>query len=173
MSSSSEVTQLRRDLERVTADLARLTVRVSDLEEQREPGFEVVRPSESPSASAKAEAVPKSGYPASVTSQSWGERERIAAEVGGFLRRALEGGPRGTSGRDRIKAASRLYIVARDIQGREYNPPVICNRFSRVKELCFVGSEVGDSVFVGLPSQREVLVCLEAAGLQVPTSFQQ
>lgn len=167
----------RREIERLTADLARLTVRVGDLEEafrlQRELDFEVVH-SAVRSGSSEASVAPaaaSSGPTSSEVPQSWGEREQICREVGRFLKRALEGTPRGTSGRDRIRVASRLYIIVRDIAGHIYDPPLIVSRFSRVKELCFRGREAGDSVFVGLPSQREVIICLEAAGLQVPETF--
>lgn len=178
------MSDLKREVERLSAEVARLCIRVSDLEEtlrlQRELDFEIVHSSRAsgyseasaPASAPASTASVVSGTPAPEGGQSWSERERIAREVGQFLRRALEGSPRGTSGRDRIRVASRLYIICRDIQGTCYNPPVVCSRFSRVKELCFRGSEVGDSVFIGLPSQREVTVCLEAARLQVPATFQ-
>lgn len=169
---------LRREVDRLTGELARLTLRVSDLEEawrlQRELDFEVVQ-SSGVGYSAPVAASAGSGYQASEPSpeggQSWAERERISREVGQFIRRALSGTPRGTSGRDRIRVASRLYVIARDISGRLYDPPLVVSRFNRVKELCFRGQEIGDSVFVGLPSQREVIACLEAARLQIPSEF--
>ena len=104
--------------------------------------------------------------------QSWEERERIAAGVGHFLRRAIEGGHRGNSGRDQIKQSSRLYLICRDSSGTIFTNPVkIVQSFREVTEACSRAGSWGDSVFVGLPSKREVKVCLSAAGFSWPESF--
>ena len=98
-------------------------------------------------------------------------RVKVAEDVGLFLARALSGGVRGTSGRERLSLASKIYIVCRDAAGLTFEEPLVTSSFSRVKELCFVGgrgSDPGQSVFVGLPSQAEVRLALSAARLPCP-----
>ena len=103
------------------------------------------------------------------SSQSWEEREAISKEVGKYLSRALAGGHRGNSGRDKIKLASRLYIIVRDFSGNVFRHPVkILSKFSDVKLLCSRQGDFGDSVFVGLPSLREARVCVASAGFSWP-----
>lgn len=43
------------------------------------------------------------------------ERRAVAVEVGHFLSRALAGEHRGSSGRSKLPLASRIYVLARDI----------------------------------------------------------
>ena len=99
---------------------------------------------------------------------TWGERERIAEGVGKWIIRCLSGGPRGSSGRDLLPYASRVWLVIRDFEGSVRNPVVVCSTFTACRTLVKRGSDVGDSVFVGLPSQREAKVAISAAGLQWP-----
>ena len=68
--------------------------------------------------------------------------EHLAAcrEIGLVLRRAFEGAHRGPSGRDRIPLASRLWLVARDCQGEDLVPAVVCHKFS-VRCLCKRGAD--------------------------------
>lgn len=97
--------------------------------------------------------------------QPWPEREAIAREVGAFLAKALRGDHRGNSGRERNNLASRFWIVCRGIDGETYNPPKIFRTWRSACALVKRGSAVGDSVFVGLPSQAECSVAISAAGL--------
>ena len=97
---------------------------------------------------------------------SWEERLEIAAEVGRFLSRAAGGDHRGSSGRERIPFASRLWVVVRSISGVTFDPVRVFGKWSLAKNLVKIGSEVGDSVFVGLPSQREVERALSAGGFR-------
>jgi hypothetical protein len=97
--------------------------------------------------------------------QPWAEREAIAREVGAFLAKALRGDHRGNSGRERNNLASRFWIVCRGIDGETYNPPKIFRTWRAACALVKRGSAVGDSVFVGLPSQAECSVAISAAGL--------
>ena len=55
---------------------------------------------------------------------SWAEREEIAEGIGLWIRRCLEGGHRGPSGRDRNPLQSRLWLVIRSIEGEDFNPPL-------------------------------------------------
>ena len=99
----------------------------------------------------------------------WTEREEVAQSVGLWLRRALEGGHRGNSGRHRIPESSNLYIVCRDFEGRVFEEPAkVLTSFSEVKKLCCRRGEWGSSVFVGLPSAREVEIALGAGRFGSP-----
>lgn len=120
--------------------------------------YSVVTPSPSP---------PPAGVP-----PSWAFRESVAREIGEFLRRSLDGLHRGRSGRDRLNPLqSRIYIVLRDANGFVTEHPArIIYKFSEVKALCFRSGSPGDSVFIGLPSQREARLAVEAAGCTWPAS---
>ena len=98
--------------------------------------------------------------------QTWTEREEVAREVGAFLARALRGEHRGNSGRERNQLASRFWIVCRSIDGELYNPPKIYRTWRAVCELVKRGTEVGDSIFVGLPSQQECSIAISVTGLR-------
>lgn len=101
---------------------------------------------------------------ARVPDLTWVEREEIATEVGRFLRRSLAGTHRGSSGRDALPLASRFWIVVRDIQGVVYDPVRVFSRWSSARALVKRGASAGDSIFVGLPSQREVDRAVRAGG---------
>jgi hypothetical protein len=104
---------------------------------------------------------------------TWTFREEVAKEIGEFLKRSLQGQHRGESGRDKIKGLqNRLYIVARDAEGKVYNPALVLKAFQRVKTLCYKNGSWGDSIFVGLPSYTEASIAVHHAGLQWPTDFQ-
>lgn len=186
-SSSSALLELRGEVRALVAQVERLAARVAVLEADRSPsGYSVVSapvpveipvdqqssaaPSVAsgvsvPSAAGLAQQLPRG---VSIAPQSWEERERIAGEIGLFLRRAVEGEHRGPSGRDQIRLASRYYIVCKTFQGQVHTDPVLLfTRFADVKAHCYRGSW-GDSVFVGLPSQREITVCLRVAGFSAP-----
>lgn len=104
--------------------------------------------------------------------QSWEQRERIATGVGAFFRRSLAGDHRGTSGREQLRLASRLWIVVRSIRGEVFSPVRIFRSWARAKELVKVGNSAGDAIFVGLPSEREARVCIAAAGLEYPAEIE-
>ena len=98
-------------------------------------------------------------------------RVHLAQGIGRFLSGRLSGQATGSSGREQLQLSSKVYIVCRDAQGKDYNPPIVTSAFSRVKQLCFLGqsrSDCGASVFIGLPSQTEVRVALASAGLICP-----
>ena len=95
-------------------------------------------------------------------------RTEVSEGVGRFLRRALDGAYRGSSGRDQLSLASRYYIVPADFEGRQFAEPCVFSSFTRAKSLCIRGPDKGNSIFVGLPSQTEVASALRAAGLSWP-----
>lgn len=100
--------------------------------------------------------------------QTWAEREEICDGIAAFLVRALRGENRGTSGRERLVLASRIWIVARSIDGEEYRPLKVFRTFAGCKELVKRGRDCGDSVFVGLPSEREARRVAAISGLGWP-----
>lgn len=99
---------------------------------------------------------PDRGTPAEL---SWAFREQVSREIGAFLRRALSGAQRGLSGREKTRQLwSKIYLVCRDHSGALYNPVKVLTSYTATKDLCARAGEFGDSVFVGLPSIREVLI---------------
>ena len=174
----SSLSEVREDLDRVSQLVQLLTEKVRALElEAEESSFSFVsspgtQPGAYPqrgSSSAVHQTTP-SGGPIVSPAQSWSEREEIARQVGTFLRRAILGEIRGPSGRDRIKQASKIYIVCKDRRGQVFTHPVkLFTRWTDVKAICADSSgDFGDSVFVGLPSQREVKAALAGAGFSAP-----
>ena len=104
---------------------------------------------------------------------TWAQREEIARGIGVWLRRALEGEHRQNSGRDRVPLSSRYYLAVKDYAGNTYeNPILVFSRFARVQDLCQRGSDWSDSIFIGVPSQREGQVAAAAAGLIWPAQIQ-
>ena len=97
---------------------------------------------------------------------TWEERLTIASEIGRFLARAAGEGHRGSSGRERIPLASRYWVVVRGFSGVTFDPARVFSKWSLAKSFVKQGSECGDSVFVGLPSQREVERALSAGGFR-------
>ena len=177
--SSEDSASLVEEVRALTRAVENLSVRVGALESERDSvearstGYSVVTPAASQAASGFGHLVaqPKAAATSTPAVQTWEQREVIAAEVGRWLRASLGGHHRGNSGRDRILLSSRLYIVIRDFSGVVTTDPVrIYSRFAEVREICFRG-HWGDSVFVGLPSQREVGVCLRAGGFTGPQRF--
>ena len=102
--------------------------------------------------------------------QTWAERERICEGIGAWLARGLVGDHRGASGRDQLRLSSRVWIVARDYSGVESNPVLVFNAFHKCKGFVKRGEDCGQSLFVGLPSQREAKIVVARAGLDWPDS---
>ena len=119
--------------------------------------------------------VPHTGYPPAELSTpelDWETRERIARQIGLFLRGALAGEIYGTSGRERIPLKSRLWIVARDHNGVCFNPCRVFRRWEAARVLVKRGDNLGRSVLVGLPSEREAKVAVSSAGLDWPVELE-
>ena len=102
---------------------------------------------------------------------TWTERERICDRIAHFLLRALEGDHRGASGRDEIPLASRLWLVARSYDGQCFRPLLVYRRFCDCKSLVKRGADLGSSVFIGIPSEREGRRIAATSGLGWPESF--
>lgn len=125
-------------------------------------------PSDSPAAAA-----PEIGSGTAVETPSEAERRDIATQVGQFLRRALDGRPRGTSGRDQVPLSSRYYVLCRDISGNCYNPVRVFKTFSALKPLVKeANGTCGDSVFIGFATIWEAQVAVRIAGLKWPERYE-
>ncbi|CAE7255205.1 unnamed protein product [Symbiodinium sp. CCMP2592] len=75
-----------------------------------------------------------------------------------------------SSCRSALTLQSRLYIVLADFEGRRFREPLVFSSFGAAKALCIRGPDKGQSIFVGLPSQAEVLTALQEAGLSWPSA---
>lgn len=100
----------------------------------------------------------------------WQLRESVARQIGGFLRRALNGEHRGESGRRRLGGlANHYYIIVRDYHGNIYTDPVqVLTDFAEVRRLCSSGKVWGNSIFVGVPTLIEGRLATETAGFVWP-----
>eukprot|EP00435_Cladocopium_sp_Y103_P020927 s3291_g5.t1 len=95
------------------------------------------------------------------TSDSRGRR-LLAEEIGRFLRRAVQGEHRGTSGRDKLKLQNRIYVVLANFEGQIFEEPRVETSFAIVKSLCKRGADCGNSIFVGFATKWEARIALEA-----------
>lgn len=159
---SEQLDHLAADLAVVTSELRQLSIRVSALE-NRQPSttatseFELVGSS---SAAAGSESV-VTGFSA--------ERIRISRGIGQWLRRCLRGELRGPSGRDQIPLQSKYYLVARDTNFVDHNPPLVFHSWTEAKPHCVVpGTSRSPSIYVGLPALQDIKLVVEAAGLIEP-----
>ena len=87
------------------------------------------------------------------------DRAEISVEICQWVGKALKGQLRGLSGREKITLQSRLYLVFRDIRGRDHNPPLFFETWKETKEACSLRGQLGDSLFVGLPSSTLGFLC--------------
>ncbi len=186
-----EVVELRGELRRLTVrldrqqdDIASLTASFEELsvrgEESRgsasDLGASTISTAHTEVVSTVSNNLPAArGYPNATPPPvlSWAQREEIARGIGLWLRRALEGDHRQNSGRDRLPLASRYYLVVKDYAGITYeNPVLVFSRFTPVRDLCQRGTDWADSIFIGVPSQREGQTAAAAAGLIWPARVQ-
>ena len=171
----AEIDSLRSSLEALRIEVRELGDRVIELEGGG--GYLPSSPPRAPSgaaASAKAASISNSHYsvlsgsPSSNRSlvgvEDTEARAQLAREIGDFIRRALEGNFRGSSGRDRLRLASRLYLVFADFHGNRLSPPRVIRNFAEVSSLCKQGPDAGQSVFIGVPSQWEARIVFSQAG---------
>lgn len=100
-------------------------------------------------------------------------RSRGAAcrEIGLFLRRAADGQHRGPSGRERLPGGSRFWVVVKDYTGDTFSPVRVYHRFGDCKDLVKRGTDLGNSVCIGLPSRGDVIAVCAAGGFELPSSW--
>ncbi len=170
-----EVTFLRQEIVRLTGELVLLSRNSADHSDRQSSVASVLDSPLRPPGSSTAyslvsePAANSNRSPGTVPDpQSWPDRERICEQIGVWLARGLVGDHRGASGRDRLHLSSRVWIVARDFVGQDYNPIVVCNSFHACKILVKRGESCGESLFIGLPSKREAKIVASVAGLEWP-----
>jgi len=160
----------RAEFEQVVAELADLRLQVRELRaavhHEGSQDFEVV----SSAASAGTSSPVLSASLAAGTDLP-PARVEAAQQVGRWLRRGLNQEHRGLSGREKIDLASKVYIVVKDISGTVFDPPKILSSWANTKLLVSVDKQLGDSLFVGLPSKSEARIALSAAGLKIPDAL--
>ena len=187
---SGDSTALLAEIQLLRRDLAELTARVIALEAARfeppqrlqaSPGspvtvnytFPIASQSDpGPPALFGADQLPLPQLPTfSADEQGYSERYRseVASGVGRFFARCLSGQHRGTSGREKVKLPSAVYILCRDHQGRCYNPVQVHHSFSSLRALVKPRGDCGSSVFAGFPSLWEARTAVRSAGLNWPT----
>ena len=170
----SEVRRLREELESLSVELGALQQRVrgvsqklKDLEEaSSEASFSLVGSSEGAACPAQGPS-PTSKVSVSDTAA----RAALARENGKFLRRCLNGEPRGTSGRDRLALQNRCYIVLADYFGHRLQETAFFSAFQPVKELCKRGPDCGSSIFLGFATRGEAKAACQEAGVSIPEAL--
>lgn len=164
-SSTGELRQLIAAVASLTDELAALRLRVQALEDAEDSAFAVVDP---PTVtSQRSSTISGSSQPLPAF------RVEAAESIGQWLRRSLDGLARGLSGRERIPQANKYYLIARDFENQVYNPPLVLDSWAATKELCQRRGQLGDSIFVGLPTRSEVRIVAQSAGLEIPAAFEQ
>ena len=173
----AEIDSLRSSLEALRIEVRELSDRVIELEGGGRIPLSSPPRAPSAAASAKAASVTTSQY--SVLSGSPSNRSvvgvedtearaRLAREIGDFIRRSLDGNFRGSSGRDRLRLPSRLYLVFADFYGNRVEPPRVLRSFSETAAICKQGPEAGQSIFVGVATQWEGRIVFNQAGFEWP-----
>ena len=174
---SAELSLLRRELQALRGEVHALRERVEAQEDQiagllAEREYEVVEPPSTPSP------LPAAGRPSSSTSSAtgppgWEERLALARATGEYLRDALTGVITDKPSKGRHSLPNRVYVLIRDVNGTEYTHPVrVFRAFKDLEPLVKKQGSFKDSVFVGLPSQREAQAAVGQAGFAWPSSLE-
>ena len=173
------IADLRREIHQLKTEVVQLEGRVVELESARLVGgaadseYElVVGDSRGASAASAPGYLPVASTPPPTASPDLAlDRIRAAQDIGFFLRRCLQGEPRGKSGRDRIAAPSSVYIVCKCFVGETFDPPRVFFSWASAKSLVIKGGTPGPSIFVGVPTINEARIAVEAAGCELPASL--
>ena len=183
---SSELAILRRELRSLQVEVGllrervdRQAERIEELESER--GYLVVDrassagvPSRDPGDAPSVTCTPPSkDLPFDEDEADWNLRARIAKEIGIWLKRSLDGERVGASPRSLIEHKSRIYILIRDIKGNLFTKPArIFRTWGSLKPHVEAGGSFGDSIFIGVPSQKEALIAVTEGGFSWPSSVE-
>ena len=160
---TADLRDLAKENKVLVARVGELEGRVNELEEKgSDSGFDLVRAEVAPTP------VPSQAAPSVVAVGIPADRLAIARQIGRWLRECLGEGPKGKSGRDRVSLPSRLYIVVRSVGREVHNPPKIFYKRSAAKPWVSVRGDLGDNIFVGLPSEAEAIEAVRAGGFSLP-----
>ena len=132
MSDRERVLELEEELLLVRAHLARLELRVGQLEAEKKDEFEVVS-SGSVAAGSRARDVPSD--PAPRVQVLTLERERILRGIADWLQRCLVNQIYTKSGRHRLEEKSDCYLVIRDFYGQVHSPVIIRRTWDSTRPL--------------------------------------
>ena len=185
---SSAPSSLASDVRALTDQLARLTLRVSALEarlgEEDEIGSAVLveeapgafwEESASTLTGSAAESDPLPGASPGISrSQTGGipllpaDRGAFADELGDWILRALQGGHRGPSGRDRLQLRSRVYVIYSDSEGRPLEVALVCRCLRDLRNRFPAVNNPGNLVFPGFPSEWEARRATGRTGVRWP-----
>lgn len=163
MSGAQRAAQLRLEesLVQLRELVEQLERRVSALELARS-DFELVHSE----AGARSESQVPSQVP--ITSR---HRERILLSIGRWLKSALEGNRRGSSGRDLLPEESCVYLVLRGFDGNVFDPVVVTSTYRTIVPLVKQDGNPGDSIFIGLPSVQDAQIVCRSADVAWPGGF--
>ncbi|CAE7648407.1 Cdk10, partial [Symbiodinium necroappetens] len=87
-------------------------------------------------------------------SPAFGGLWRVADDIGAYIQRCLSGNNRGSSGRERVNLANRIYVIARDAAGNLYDPVRVENTWRDTQPLVTAEEEEGE---LGLDLRRYAL----------------
>lgn len=175
MSQSSTDSRVENQLKLLLERVNLLETRVAELERDRlDSGFELV-------ATVPSAVIPHtSGYPAghktveaetvvgSGSNLVENDRDKVLHQIGGWIKQTLKGQRRGLSGRERLSEGNSVYLVFRDHSGRVLEPAGLFYKFSQVVPVVQPRGDVGDSVFIGLPSPEDAKIVCQAARVRFP-----
>ena len=167
MSTSENPQSLEREVAALRVQLARLELRVSELEAEKGStageGFEFL---DTEASESRFSVVSK---PIALNRQE-DSRRAVLEEIGRWIRSVLDGKRWGLSGREKLREGTSVYLIVRDFVGHFHNPPIICKTWGEASRLVKPRGVVGDSVFVGLPTTVDCDIVCGAAGLEVSSS---
>ena len=152
--------RLEEQLNLCIARIEQLELRVSQLESERsESIFELVTDTAS-------ELLPSS-EPSRASASVSNSRVLVLEQIGGWIRSCLEGRRRGLSGREKLSEGNSVYLVFRAFSGQTFNPVRLFTRFAEVVPVVKPSGDVGDSIFIGLPSLEDARIVAAAAGVRL------
>lgn len=96
------------------------------------------------------------------------EREEACLGIGAWVRQSLAGAAHGLSGRERVSQQSRYYLVFKNFDQQVFNPPLFFESWAPCAEVVKRRGQLGNSIFIGLPTKRECYLVTVAAGSIVP-----
>ena len=172
--------RLLAEIEALRSSIEALRLRVQALEEERDPlradlagtsALSSYTAVTSISHAPGSEVSRASAAGSEVASSDIPGRVELARQVGLYLRRCLGPGPRGSSGRDRLRLQNRCYIIIADFHGRPLQEVAVVSAFADVKRICKQGSDCGQAIFVGLPTRWEAKVALQAGDFELPATL--
>ena len=162
---------LESEIERLSRQVASLSLRVEHLEAERNREGRYHRASDqgissynSSSAGYQGRAVhQRDELPSSVSSRA--DREALADHIGDWLESETRGVRQGPSGRDRLNLQSRVYVLTRSHSGSLFDPVLVFHRVRDFQPYIGPGGKASRAVFIGFASEWEAKRSVERAGL--------